>query len=86
MSAVTEVQELVRGIRGLADWFKQNRTPPYTQRLHVKRVHWNLLRERPDLAALHGFVLDEDRILYQGFELKPTDCGARHKRERGACK
>lgn len=86
MSATTEIQELVKGIGGLVGWFKANRTPPYTQRLHVKRAHWDLLRERHDLAVRHGFVIDGDRILYQGFELSPTDCGARHARERGACK
>lgn len=86
MSATTEIRELVKGIEALASWFKQNRCPPYAQRLHVKRAHWNLLRERPDLAGLHGFVIDGDRILYKGFELQPTDCGARQTRERGACK
>lgn len=86
MSATTEIQQLVKGVAGLVGWFKQNRSPPYTQRLHVKRADWNLLRERSDLAALYGFVIDGDRVLYQGFELMPTDCGARHSRQRGACK
>jgi hypothetical protein len=86
MSATTDIQELVKGIGGLVGWFKANRTAPYTQRLHVKRAHWDLLHKRQDLATRHGFVIDGDRISYQGFELSPTDCGARHTRERGPCK
>ena len=86
MSPTIQIQQLVRGIGALADWFKKNRAAPYTQRLHVKRADWDLLRKRPDLAGLHGFIIDGERILYHGFELQPTDCGARHTRERGACK
>lgn len=86
MSASTDIQELVKGITGLVRWFKRNRTAPYVQRLHVKRAHWDLLRERQDLAQSHGFIIDGDRVLYEGFELIPTNCGARHTRERGRCK
>lgn len=85
MSDATEIQVLVKGIGPLMKWFSENRLNPHAHRLHVKREHWTLLQRRRDLATLNGFVVDGERIWYRGFELLPTDCGARHSRERGPC-
>jgi hypothetical protein len=81
MSPATQIQNLVKGIGALADSFQKN-CPGETHRLHVRRADWNVLRERPDLAGLYGFVIDGDRILYRGLELRPTGCGASHDRGR----